>query len=60
MIKGRYGRGTWILWLTLAFSPFDLMLQEERIGFDNQLGALERTLQAKQQDYQELLLLSGG
>lgn len=29
------------------------------MGFDNQLGAVERTLQAKIKDYDELLLLSG-
>ena len=34
-------------------------LGEERIGFDNQLVAIERTLAAKQHDYEELLLLSG-
>lgn len=34
-------------------------LKEERVGFDNQLSALERTLVAKQRDYEELLLLSG-
>lgn len=34
-------------------------LKEERVGFDNQLGAVERTLQAKVKDYEELLLLSG-
>eukprot|EP00949_MAST-11_sp_MAST-11-sp1_P001870 g1870.t1 len=34
-------------------------LQEERVGFDNQLAAIERTLAAKQHDYEELLLLSG-
>lgn len=34
-------------------------LKEERTGFDNQLGAIERTLQAKQHDYAELQLLSG-
>ena len=34
-------------------------LAEERIGFDNQLAAIERTLSAKQHDYEELLLLSG-
>merc|ERR1719410_658570 len=33
-------------------------LKEERIGFDNQLGAIERTLKAKERDYEELLLLS--
>lgn len=39
--------------------PSGLIRQEERIGFDNQLGAVERTLQAKTKDYEELLLLSG-
>mmetsp|Transcript_8977 Transcript_8977/g.9496 ORF Transcript_8977/g.9496 Transcript_8977/m.9496 type:complete len:582 (+) Transcript_8977:58-1803(+) len=34
-------------------------LKEERIGFDNQLQAIERTLQTKQKDYEELLLLAG-
>lgn len=34
-------------------------LTEERVGFDNQLSAIERTLAAKQHDYEELLLLSG-
>lgn len=34
-------------------------LREERIGFDNQLAAIERTLAAKSHDYEELLLLSG-
>ena len=33
-------------------------LQDERVGFDNQLAALERTLGAKRNDYEELLLLS--
>ena len=33
-------------------------LQDERVGFDNQLAALERTLSAKRNDYEELLLLS--
>lgn len=33
-------------------------LKEERIGFDNQLAALERALAAKQHDYEELMLLS--
>ena len=36
-----------------------LLMQEERIGFDSQLAALERTSDAKQRDYEELLLLSG-
>jgi myosin heavy subunit len=30
-------------------------LKEERIGFDNQLQAIERTLKAKEHDYQDLL-----
>ena len=34
-------------------------LKEERVGFDNQLSAIERTLQAKNHDYDELLMLSG-
>ena len=34
-------------------------LKEERVGFDNQLAAIERTLAAKQRDYDELMLLSG-
>jgi chromosome segregation ATPase len=34
-------------------------LTEERVGFDNQLAAIERTLGAKQKDFEELLLLSG-
>lgn len=33
-------------------------LHEERVSFDNQLAAIERTLEAKQRDYDELLLLS--
>jgi hypothetical protein len=33
-------------------------LKEERIGFDNQLEGIERTLKAKERDYEELLLLS--
>eukprot|EP00605_Chrysophyceae_sp_TOSAG23-4_P000005 GSChrysophyteH1.ASY1.ANO1.5.1 assembled CDS len=34
-------------------------LKEERVGFDNQLAAIERTLAAKLRDYEELLLLAG-
>lgn len=34
-------------------------LKEERVGFDNQLTAVERTLGAKLRDYDELLLLGG-
>ena len=33
-------------------------LREERIGFDNQLGSLERTLKAKEHDLTELILMS--
>mmetsp|Transcript_86827 Transcript_86827/g.250823 ORF Transcript_86827/g.250823 Transcript_86827/m.250823 type:complete len:533 (+) Transcript_86827:104-1702(+) len=33
-------------------------LKEERIGFDNQLQGIERTLKSKERDYEELLLLS--
>ncbi|KAL9650952.1 hypothetical protein ABK040_015055 [Willaertia magna] len=33
-------------------------LKEERIGYDNQLQAIERTLKAKDKDYQELLNMS--
>jgi len=33
-------------------------LTEERRGFDNQLASVERTLKAKERDYEELLLLS--
>lgn len=33
-------------------------LKEERVNFDNQLGAIEATLQAKDHDYEELLLMS--
>jgi coiled-coil domain-containing protein 151 len=34
-------------------------LKDERIGFDSQLSALERSMTAKSRDYEELLLLSG-
>jgi hypothetical protein len=34
-------------------------LKEERVGFENQIKALERTLSAKQTDFEELMLLSG-
>lgn len=33
-------------------------MKEERISFDNQLTALERTLKAKDHDYEELVMLS--
>jgi coiled-coil domain-containing protein 151 len=33
-------------------------LQDERLGFDNQLAALERTLKAKQHDFEELMMMS--
>lgn len=34
-------------------------LQEERVNYDNQLTALERTLESKQRDCNDMLLLSG-
>ncbi|CAM9303944.1 unnamed protein product [Phaeothamnion confervicola] len=34
-------------------------LKDERVGFDNQLAALEKTLQAKNKDHEELTLLAG-
>jgi hypothetical protein len=34
-------------------------LREERVGFDQQLVSIERTLEAKGRDYEELVLLSG-
>merc|ERR1719230_1128923 len=33
-------------------------LREERMGFDNRLAGIERTLKSKERDYEELLLLS--
>jgi hypothetical protein len=33
-------------------------LREERIGFDNQTGSLERALKAKERDLEELTLMS--
>merc|ERR1712054_201644 len=33
-------------------------LKDERISFDSQLAIIERTLKAKERDYEELLLLS--
>merc|ERR1719382_1219934 len=33
-------------------------LKEERVNFDNQLGAIEATLHAKEHDFEELLLMS--
>lgn len=33
-------------------------LKEERIGYDNQLAAIERSLKGKENDYNELMLLS--
>ncbi len=33
-------------------------LKEERVGFDNQLAAIERTLKAKEKDLEELVLMS--
>lgn len=34
-------------------------LKEEKVGFDNQLKALQRTLEAKRQDLEELRMLAG-
>jgi len=34
-------------------------LKEERVAFENQLTALERTLESKHRDFEELVLLSG-
>ena len=33
-------------------------LKEERVGYDNQLGAIERSLKGKEHDFEELLLLA--
>merc|ERR1712054_105048 len=33
-------------------------LKDERITFDNQLAAIEKTLKAKEHDYEELLLMA--
>ncbi|CAD8072020.1 unnamed protein product [Paramecium primaurelia] len=33
-------------------------LKEERVGYDNQLAAIERSLKGKEHDYEELLLLA--
>lgn len=33
-------------------------LREERIGYDNQLQAIEQSLKGKEQDLEELLVLS--
>ncbi|CEL96993.1 unnamed protein product [Vitrella brassicaformis CCMP3155] len=33
-------------------------LKDERVGFDHQLAAIEKSLKAKEHDYEELLLLS--
>lgn len=32
-------------------------LKEERVGYDNQLAAIERSLKGKERDFEELLLL---
>ena len=32
-------------------------LKEERVGYDNQLSAIEQSLKGKEHDYEELLLL---
>merc|ERR1711959_701534 len=41
-----------------TYEQIVLRLKEERVGFDNQLQAIEQTLKAKEHDYEELLLLS--
>ena len=41
-----------------AYEAIVKRLREERVGFDNQLAAIERTLKAKDHDYQELLHMS--
>ena len=41
-----------------TYEQIEKRLREERIGFDNQLGAVERTLRAKEQDLDELVLMS--
>jgi coiled-coil domain-containing protein 151 len=33
-------------------------LREERIGYDNQLSAIEQSLKGKESDFQELIILS--
>lgn len=33
-------------------------MKEERVGYDNQLAAIERSLKGKEHDYEELLLLA--
>lgn len=33
-------------------------LKEERVGYDNQLAAIERSLKGKERDFEELLLLA--
>jgi len=33
-------------------------LKEERVGYDNQLAAIERSLKGKEHDFEELLLLA--
>eukprot|EP01031_Cornospumella_fuschlensis_P038881 gene38881-47294_t len=34
-------------------------LSEERVGFDNQMSAIERTVRSKERDLEELILLAG-
>lgn len=41
-----------------TYEAIEKRLCEERVGFDNQLATIERTLKAKERDYEELLLLS--
>ena len=33
-------------------------MKEERVGYDNQLAAIERSLKGKEHDFEELLLLA--
>jgi membrane-bound lytic murein transglycosylase B len=33
-------------------------LKDERVGYDNQLAAIEQSLKGKEHDFEELLLLS--
>lgn len=42
-----------------TYEQIQRRLTEERVGFDNQLSAIERTLGAKQRDLEELVLLAG-
>jgi len=41
--------------ICVIFTQIVKRLKEERIGFDNQLAAIERTLKAKEKDLEELV-----